>query len=174
MTKRKSFISYYHKDDEQKRIEFDNLTDDMIVNKSVKVGDIDSDNGTDYIKQLIQNGYLKDTTVLIVLVGPKTKWRKHVDWEISGALNYKIGDTYAGLIGLILPGHPDFGTGQATYDLMPARLADNLKTGYAVVADWTEDRRIIQSSIEKAFDRRSSKKVDCSNSRIQMQRNTCE
>ena len=174
ITKRKTFISYYHKDDEQKRIEFENLTDDIIVNKSVANNDIDSDNSDDYIKQLIQREYLKDTTVLVVLIGNKTKCRKHVDWEISGALNYKVGNTYAGLLGLILPSHPNFGTGKATYDLMPARLADNFKTGYAVIADWTENRKTIQSHIELAFNRRSSLSDKRDNSRAQMQKNTCE
>lgn len=174
ITKRKTFISYYHKDDEQKRIEFENLTDDIIVNKSVANNDINSDNSDDYIKQLIQKEYLKDTTVLVVLIGNKTKCRKHIDWEISGALNYKVGNTYAGLLGLILPSHPDFGTGKATYDLMPSRLADNFKTGYAVIADWTENRKTIQSLIELAFDRRSNLSDKRNNSRAQMQKNTCE
>jgi hypothetical protein len=171
ITKRKTFISYYNKDDEQKRIELENLTDDIIVNKSVANNDIDNDNSDDYIKQLIQKEYLTDTTVLVVLVGNKTKFRKNVDWEISGALNYKVGNTYAGLVGLILPGHPDYGTGKPTYDLMPARLADNFKKGYAIVADWTEDRKIIQSYIELAFEKRSSKS---DNSRTQMQKDTRE
>ncbi len=174
ITKRKTFISYYHKDDEQKRIEFENLTDDIIVNKSVANNDIDSDNSDDYIKQLIQKEYLKDTTVLVILIGNKTKCRKHVDWEISGALNYKVGNTYAGLLGIILPSHPDFGTGKATYDLMPARFADNLKTGYAVIADWTENQKTIQSLIELAFDNRSTLSNKRNNSRTQMQKNTCE
>lgn len=174
ITKRKTFISYYHKDEEQKRKEFENLTDDLIVNKSVDTGDINTDNSEEYIKQLIQKEYLKDTTVLVVLVGNKTKCRKHVDWEISGALNYKVGNTYAGLLGLIVPSHPDYGTGQATYNLMPARLADNFKTGYAVVADWTEDRKQIQSYIELAFDYRTSKADKRDNARTQMQNNTCE
>jgi hypothetical protein len=172
--KRKAFISYYHKDDEQKRIEFEKLTDDIIVNKSVANNDIDSDNSDDYIKQLIQKEYLKDTTVLIVLIGNKTKCRKHVDWEISGALNFKVGNTYAGLVGLILPSHPDYGRGQAKFDLMPARLADNFKTGYAVVADWTENRKTIQSYIELAFVKRTSISDKRDNSKPQIQRNTCE
>lgn len=31
-----------------------------------------------------------------------------MDWEISGALNYKVGDHYAGLLGIVLPNHPDY------------------------------------------------------------------
>lgn len=173
ITKRKTFISYYHKDEGEKRKEFENLTDDLIINKSVEQGDIDSDNSDDYIKQLIQKEYLKDTTVLVVLVGNKTKCRKHVDWEISGALNYKIGNTYAGLLGLLMPNHIDFGTGKATFDLLPTRLADNLKTGYAVIADWTEDRKSIQSYIELAFGYRTSRADKRDNSSTQMKNNTC-
>jgi hypothetical protein len=57
---------------------------------------------------------------------------------------------------------------------MPARLADNFKTGYAVVADWIEDRKIIQSYIGLAFDSRSGKSDKRDNSRVQMQKDTCE
>jgi len=174
ITRRKTFVSYYHHDNEEDRTIFENLFGDLVLSKSVEDGDIDSDNSDDYIKQLIQKEYLKDTTVLVVLIGNKTKCRKHVDWEISGALNYKVGNTYAGLIGLILPEHPDYGTEKAKYDLMPTRLADNFKTGYAVVADWTENRKTIQSYIELAFNSRINLSEKRDNSRAQMQRNTCE
>lgn len=172
LTKRKSFISYYHKDDENYRIKFEKMTDYLIINKSVKINDITGEND-EYIKQLIQREYLKDTTVLIVLIGNKTKCRKHVDWEISGALNLKVGDTYAGLLGLILPNHSDYGTGKATYDLMPQRLADNFKTHYAIIKDWTEDPVKIQSYIELAFANRTKEASKRTNSRIQMKNDTC-
>src|SRR2546426_3884279 len=42
---------------------------------------------------------------ILVLVGPKTKCRKHVDWEISAGLNKKVGG-YSGLLGVLLPGFP--------------------------------------------------------------------
>jgi len=171
-TKRKSFLSYYHTDDQWDRDKFENRFGDLIVSKSVGIGDIADDNSQDYIKQLIQKQYLHDTTVLIVLIGKNTKCRKHVDWEISGALNYKIGDCYAGLLGLVLPDHTDFGTTQATYDLMPARLADNFKSGYAVIRDWTDDRKLLQSYIELAYANRSSQSNNRNNARAQMQRNT--
>ena len=173
LTRRKSFISYYHNDDQYYKNELINLTSDLIVSKSVESGDINTDVSTEYIKQLIQKDFLSDTSVLIVLIGNKTKCRKHVDWEISGALNLKVGDSYAGLLGLILPNHPDFGTTKATYDLMPGRLADNFKTGYAVIRDYTTDRIKLQNYIEEAFKKRTSKANSRVNSRIQLQRNTC-
>jgi len=174
ITRRKTFVSYYHHDDQSYREKFKNLFDDLIVSKSVEDGDIDSDNSDEYIKQLIQKDYLADTTVLVVLIGPKTKCRMHVDWEISGALNLKVGDRNAGLLGIKLPGHPDFGTGKHNYDLLPARLSDNLKTGYAIIRDWTDDRVKMQSYIEEAFEKRSSMADKRTNSRIQMDKDTCE
>lgn len=173
LTKRKTFISYYHKANQVYKNKFINLTDDLIVNKSVEDGDIATDVDDEYIKQLIQNGYLSDTTVLIVLLGQKTKCRKHVDWEISGALNLKVGDHYSGLLGLKLPTHPDFGTGKYTYSEQPQRLTDNLKSGYAVIRDYTTDRKKLQEYIELAFKNRTSRADNRTNSRVQMQKNTC-
>jgi len=172
-TKRKVFISYYHKDDQNSKESFKNLTNDLIVNKSVEDGDINSDVSDEYIKQLIQKGFLSDTTVLVVLIGRNTKCRKHVDWEISGALNLKVGESYAGLLGLLLPGHPDYGTEKATYNLMPSRLADNLKSSYAVIRDYTTDRKKIQEYIELAFKNRTDKSDKRDNSRIQMRKDAC-
>ncbi len=174
ITKRKVFISYYHNDDQDSRTKFANLFGDLIVSKSVEKGDIDSDNSDEYIKQMIQKEYLSDTTVLVVLIGPKTKCRMHVDWEISGALNLKVGGNNAGLLGILLPSHPDYGTGKTTYNLIPARLSDNFKSGYAIIRVWTDDRIKMQSYIEEAFTNRSSKTDDRVNSRIQMLKDTCE
>jgi hypothetical protein len=173
ITKRKTFVSYYHHDDQGYRTQFENLFGDLVVSKSVNDGDIDSDHCDEYIKQLIQNDYLSDTTVLVVLIGPKTKCRMHVDWEIAGALNRKVGETYAGLLGILLPTHPDYGSTKATFDLLPARLADNFKTGYAIIRDWTDDRVKIQSYIEQAFSNRTAKSDERINSRVQMTQDSC-
>lgn len=157
ITKRKTFLSYYHKDEQYKRY-YENLFDDLIVNKSVQKGDINSDNSDEYIKQLIQKDYLYDTTVLVVLIGDKTKHRKHVDWEISGALNRKVGDHYAGLLGIVLPTHPDYGKPnyQKNHSNFPKRFLANYESGYAVMIDWTEDRVFMQNAIEKAFRQRAN------------------
>ena len=172
ITKRKTFISYYHCDDQTHKENFKNLFNDLITHKSVEDGDIDSDNSDGYIKQLIQNGYLVDTTVLVVLLGPNTKHRKHIDWEISGALNIKVGEKCAGILGLMLPTHPNYGTGKYNYSLLPGRLADNLKSDFAIIRDWTDDRIKMQEYIEKAFSRRTSHYDNRDNSRIQMNKNT--
>jgi hypothetical protein len=99
------FISYYHKDQNYKDY-FDSLFGNLFINKSIKSGDIDTDISTEYIKRLIIENYITDSSVIVVLVGPKTYGRKHVDWEISAALNKKVGG-YSGLLGICLPNHPD-------------------------------------------------------------------
>ena len=174
ITKRKTFLSYYHKDEQYKKY-YENLFDDLIVNKSVQKGDINSDNSDEYIKQLIQKDYLYDTTVLVVLLGDKTRHRKHVDWEISGALNRKVGDHYAGLLGIVLPTHPDHGKPnyQKNHSNFPKRFWANYESGYAVMIDWTEDRVFMQNAIEKAFRQRSYNDKR-RNSIPQMQINTGE
>ncbi len=174
ITKRKTFISYYHKEDQHYKEMFKALFDDLITHKSVEEGDINPDNSDGYIKQLIQKGFLADTTVLVVLIGPNTKHRMHIDWEISGALDPRVGDKCAGILGLKLPNHPDFGTGKHNYNLLPDRLADNLKSGYAIIRDWTEDRIKMQEFIELVFDKRNTNYDDRDNSRLQMKENTNE
>lgn len=173
-TKHKTFVSFYHKDDQEYRERFERLFGDLIVHKSVDDGDIDSDTSDEYIKQLIQKDYLADTTVLIVLIGPNTKHRKHIDWEISGALNLKVGDKCAGVLALKLPTHPDFGTGSHTHSQLPGRISDNLKSDFAIIRDWTEDRVIMQEYIEIAFNRRDTHYDKRDNSRIQMTKNINE
>jgi len=175
LTRRKTFVSYYHKDDEQYRLQFEKLTSDLIVNKSVDSGDIDSDSSDEYIKQLIQKEYLKDTTVLVVLIGPNTKCRKHVDWEISGALDYKVGDHYAGLLGILLPNHPDFNKDKYYYSNLPIRMAKNAESNYAKIINWTSDRKSLQDMIEDAFRGRTERADKRLNKSIsQMSKNTCE
>lgn len=151
ITKRQTFVSYYHNDNEDERKEFDLRFKDLIVNHSVKDGDIDSENSDGYIHKLINSEYMLNVTVLIVLLGPNAKCRKHIDWEIAGALNYKVGKRYAGLLGLRLPTHPDYG--QATYDEdeYPERFIKNVESEYAVLKDWTEDRHLLQQYVEEAF-----------------------
>lgn len=84
-----------------------------------------------------------------------------------------MGDSYTGLLGLLLPAHPDFGSEQCTYDLIPARLADNFKSDYAVIRDYITDRKKLQEYIELAYKNRKTKSDKRVNSRIQMQRNSC-
>ena len=96
-TRHKVFISYYHKDDQPYKDAFEKAFSHFFINKSVQDGDINTDVSTEYIKQLIQKDFITDASVLVVLFGPNTWGRKHVDWEISAVLNKKLEDILASL-----------------------------------------------------------------------------
>lgn len=169
-TRHKVFISYYHGDDEYYKDQFERLFGHLFINKSIALGDIASDNSTEYVKRLIQEGYITDSSVVVVLVGPNTWKRKHVDWEISAGLNKKVGG-YSGLLGLCLPNHPNYSKDKYNADFVPPRLVDNLKSGYAKFFDWTEDATKVQNWIEEAFRNRIDEVDKINNSREQYKYN---
>lgn len=169
MTKHKVFISYYHKDDESYRNRFEELFGDLFINKSVKLGDISDDLSTDYIKRLIREDYISDSSVVLILVGKNTYCRKHVDWEIYAGL-YKN----AGLLSLVLPTHTAYNTGKYSENNIPARLYDNLNSEYASIDYWTENREKIKKLVNTAFENRKLRKNNKINSRKQMKKNRCE
>lgn len=170
----KVFISYYHNDDQVYKNWFVQNCGSLFINKSVEHGDINTDISTDYIKQLIQSDdFLADASVLIVLCGANTWGRKHVDWEISGALSSKVGG-YAGVMGILLPSYQLLPNGNYQYENIPPRLADNIKTGYADMYLWNTVCASLQSvsnAIETAFQKRTQSNL-IDNSRIQAQRNS--
>jgi hypothetical protein len=166
-SKHKVFVSYYHAEDQYYRDEFDKRFNHLFISKSVEPGDIDSDSSDEYIKRLIQDEYLTDSSVVLVLVGPKTHCRKHVDWEISAGLNKKVGG-YSGLVGLLLPG--------ASYSDIPPRLTDNINSRYAEFHTWgsaCSSNETIKSVIQTAFDNRISESDKIKNNRKQYLWNTC-
>lgn len=168
MTKHKLFISYYHKDDEKYRNRFEELFGDLFINKSVKIGDINEDVSTEYIKRLIREKYISDTSVVVVLIGQHTHCRKHVDWEISaGLLNN------AGLVGLILPTHNCYKKENCSREDLPDRLVANLDTKYALLYDWTENRTSMKDIIEKTFENKVNKQENKVNPKKQMKQNRC-
>jgi hypothetical protein len=148
----------------------------LFINKSVKDGDIDTDVSTEYIKRLIQQGWISDTSVLVVLIGPKTYCRKHVDWEIAAALSKKVGG-YSGLIGILLPEYKLSPGNRYRYDDIPSRLADNCKSGYASMYTWdyicSSDLRV-KNAVEEAFRNRTQKSTLIDNRRLQLKINRCE
>lgn len=172
----KVFVSYYHREDQYYRDRFEELFGHLFISKSVKPGDIASDLSDEYIKRLIQEGYISDSSVVLVLVGPKTYCRKHVDWEISAGLNKKVGG-YSGLLDVLLPEFPLTPDGKYYYRDLPPRLADNVKTGYSEIYAWNwvcaEESRI-KSAIQTAFDNRIAKADKIDNSRLQYTSDICE
>ena len=125
----KVFISYHHEDQAYKD-EFVRAMGDDFVDKSVEDGDIDDTNlATDTIRQKIRDEFIADATVTLVLIGPCTWQRKHVDWEIGSSLRDTKNSPRCGLLGIMLPNHPYsqnklYPTSQIPYQI-PPRLVDN-------------------------------------------------
>ena len=152
------FISF-HNDDQACKDTFVRMMDDNIVDESVSDDDIDDTNlKVSEIRRRIRDNFIRDATVTVVLIGPCTWQRKHVDWEIGSSLRKTKRNPRCGLLGILLPNHPDFGKG--TYDphLIPPRLAINSvrKDPYAMIYDWRSRRGVnhIRRWIHQAFLRR--------------------
>jgi len=158
MTKRhKVFVSYHHTNDQNYRKQFEELfvdIHDIIVPKSVQIGEIDPHLPAERIRQIIRDEYLRDTTVTVVLIGIETWKRKHIDWEIGGSIRETKYNTRSGLLGIFLPSHSDFGRNGYNKHIIPPRLSDNADCGFAKLYDWSEKPYNIQNWIHDAFKRR--------------------
>lgn len=166
----KVFISFYHKDDQSYKEYIDKYLSGNIINKSVMDGEYNADNSDEYIKRLIREEKICDSSVVVVLVGPNTKNRKHVDWEIYAGLRPSINGN-SGLIGIFLPTVRTAPDGGYYYADMPARLADNIASGYADFYDWDYAISHFDTIIERAYNNKASRRNLIDNSRPQMQRN---
>jgi hypothetical protein len=167
----KVFLAYYHADDEFYRSSFEKQFSAYYTSKSVDLGEIDTELSTEYIRRLIRRNYLADASVVIVLAGPNTKYRKHVDWEISAGLEPYSGRS--GLLGVLLPEFPVVG-GRYDTDHLPPRLADNVISGYANVCKWAEidgNPNRLTEYVNRSFAMRVQQDL-VRNSRVQMARNT--
>lgn len=172
LNKHKVFISFYHHDDQKYKEYIDKYLSKNIINKSVKDGEYDPDNSDQYIKRLIREEKITDSSVVVVLVGPNTKGRKHVDWEIYAALRNQLGSRNSGLVGILLPNFPLSLDGRYQYKNLPARLADNVKTGYAKIYTWEYAIYNFDAIIKEAYDNRISKNKLINNSRVQKKNNS--
>ena len=97
----KVFISY-HDEDRGYKDRFVRNMGDSIIDESVQVDDIDDTNlQVETIRRRIRDDYIADATVAIVLVGPCTWQRKHVDWEIGSSLRDTKNNSRCGLLGIL-------------------------------------------------------------------------
>ncbi len=162
----KVFISYHHANDQVYRDKFERLfvnTYDIMVSRSVQIGDIDTNLKTETIRQKIRDEYLSDSTVTVVLIGSETWKRKHVDWEISSSIRSTQLSSRSGLLGIILPTYPRVDRTKYNPHTIPPRLHDNIKCNFASIHNWNDDPAIVQKWIHEAFLRRNT--VTPSNSR---------
>ena len=164
------FISFHHEDQRYKD-EFVRMMGDKMIDESVDIGDIPQDIPVETISQNIRDNFIRDASVTVVLIGPGTWQRKHVDWEIGSSLRDSGYNPRCGLLGILLPNHPDFGDEAYDPHLIPPRLADNCDGNdpYAHIHDWTQQPNTIQDWIHTAFIRRRGTQPD--NSRDQFGNN---
>lgn len=156
----KVFVSYHHANDQYYRNRFEQLFSgayDVMVSKSVQIGDINTYLPTETIRQKIRDEYLRDSTVTVVLVGAETWKRKHVDWEIGSSIRNTQFNPRSGLIGILLPTYPRPYNEPNNYtsNTIPPRLHDNIKCGFAKIYNWSEDPKVVHDWIHEAFDRRN-------------------
>ena len=156
--KHKVFISFHEQDIKYKEA-FVRMMDKRIGDRSVDTGNIDdTDLKTTTVRQKIRDEYVRDATVTIVLIGPCTWQRKHVDWEIGSSLRATRLNPRCGLLGILLPNHPNYRARRLDPHLIPPRLADNSNGDdpYALVHRWPDPwtPAKIGERIDRAFVRR--------------------
>jgi hypothetical protein len=139
---------------------FEKMCEGVMESRSVDIGDIDQNLNTETVRQKIRDEYLRDASVTVVLIGAQTWQRKHVDWEIGSSIRDTKNNPRSGLLGIILPTHPDHGTGHFTAGIVPPRLYDNCLCGYAKIYEWLTDPGQIQSVIHEAFMTKDVKNPD--------------
>lgn len=140
----KVFVSYHHAND-QKRA--DHIRDvysenNTLIDRSLQ--DAYDDKTDDEILAAIRTFHLKNSTVTIVLIGSETANRKWVDWEIYSSLRPYGERSRNGLLAIYLPDAGD----------VPARLKDNIDSGYAVTMKWENISWQLESKIEEAYNKR--------------------
>ena len=161
--KHKIFISYYHADDQEYKNRLVQALNSKAIDKSVSPGDIHDDNlSLDEIRRRIRDDQIADAVVTIVLIGPCTWQRKHVDWEISASIIDRRNNKRCGVVGLLLPTHPDYDKRPQDRNprLIPQRLARNIggNNPFAVIYKWPRRRvaRRVMPKVQRAFLRKDT------------------
>ena len=139
----KVFVSFHHYDQVYKDC-FIRMMGEDIVDESVGDGDIDDKLPTQRMRQIIRDEFIRDATITIVLIGPCTWQRKYVDWEIGSSLRATKLNSRCGLLGILLPNHPNFGKKRYSPHLIPPRLADNCNGNdpFAYIYDWPDPQGV--------------------------------
>jgi hypothetical protein len=160
----KVFISFHHGDrksdpqcGEYWKERFEKLFQnrfEAIISKSVQDGDIEDGLKKETTRQKIRDKYIAEATVTVVLIGPETWKRKHVDWEISSSIRKTEKNSRCGLIGILLPTYPGYSRNGYNPYTIPPRLYKNIECKFASIHLWNEDPEIVQNWIHEAFIRK--------------------
>lgn len=196
----KVFISYYHNDDQQYKNHLINMCEvdsytgreqSIFDDYSVRERDIDDTNlSAERIRCIIRDEYIRDATVLILLCGKNTRYRKHIDWEIHAAMFDTEKNPQMGILVINLPTisqwirasaeeeksiisnndewfsldtRRDF---ESHYPYIPSRIIDNFVKGAPItVVEWDKicgNPRLLKILIDNAFKRRNQFAYDIS------------
>ncbi|MCP4394721.1 MAG: hypothetical protein GY804_10720 [Alphaproteobacteria bacterium] len=113
----------------------------------------------EYVTKQIREKHLKWSSATIVLCGEDTFKKKKIDWEIHATLQNK-----QALMGVILPSAEKAHNGKV---IVPERLMDNVKSGYATCIGWSTNPNYIRKHLNSALERRENTFL-IKNSRIKM------
>ena len=140
----KVFVSYHHANDQKRADHIRKVysENDTLIDRSLQ--DAYDNKTDDEILEAIRTYHLKNSTVTIVLIGSETANRKWVDWEVYASLRPYGERSRNGLLAIYLP---DAG-------VVPARLKDNIDSGYAVTMKWENISWQLESKIEEAYKKR--------------------
>lgn len=97
---------------------------------------------------------LSNCSVIVVLIGERTRDSRWVDMEISLAMEPREDQPGAGLLGIILKSHPDFAKPYYEPDSIPLRLHDRVRWEYGMVRKWTDDPQQVRTWLDDANRRR--------------------
>lgn len=187
------FISYYHHDDQVYKNDLVKWAEEheVFVDGSVDIGDIPDDWDDQKIRETIRDEYLKDTSVTILLVGPNTRHRKHVDWELYSSMYDGKVNKKSGIVVVMLPEtkcnvcHIPYANKKAQiypeitnwvsvdsrseyerrYPDMPERIIDNLmKEGVKIsITSWNKlTPDNLRLMLDNAYDNRKTQQYDLS------------
>ena len=159
----------YDSSDEYWRIRFDDVFGQDFNCRLISPGEMESETGEDFIRWILEQDLLTEDTVMVALIGPKTFASKKMDWELAAALEKK-GRRPTGIVPTRLPNHDDYQKKSVNPRRIPGRLADNLKSGYVKIYDWTESPKELEKRIYTALKEARSLGMKASNSRKLMAR----
>ena len=155
MAKRRVFISFHHKGEQEV---VDHFSEDYDVFTDSSLSDAADSEDDEYLNQVCREA-IKGTSVTIVMIGKQTGCRKFVDWEIHYTLYLKK----HGLVGISRPNLEDRDA------CVPERLLDNKDSGFAKWYKYPSRASSLKSIIDEAYDADTNK---INNSRKKMKRST--
>ena len=163
------FISYHSRDRgamEQFAEVFSDRTYRMIVQGVVADDDFINSQRSEYVFRRIRERYLTSTTVTIVLVGRCTWARRFVDSEVAGSLVRPSGGHPNGLLAI------DLSRSGRIRNELPRRVADNVRSGYAIHKPYPRDGYQLQRWIHSAWEARTISPQRVENPRSRKRRNS--